>query len=105
MLSMHEVTEALAMTEAEVIQQGMRALLLRELGRIELEIARLRGRYDVLQPKVLKQAISQGFIIAHPAWEDYIYWQNCLETQAILTGLLQKNEQSTPALSGSARAD
>lgn len=99
MLTLQEVAQELAMAESEVIQQGMRALLLRELGRIELEVARLRERYDALQPAELKQAIAQGLIISHPAWEDYIYWQNCLETHKTLTDLLQKNEQPAPALS------
>jgi len=98
MLIVHEVAQELAMAESEVIQQGMRALLLRELGRIELEIARLRERYDALQPAELKQAIARGLITSHPAWEDYIYWQNCLETHKTLTNLLQKNEQPAPAL-------
>ncbi len=99
MLTVDEVAQELAMAESEVIQQGMRALLLRELGRIELEIARLRERYDALQPAELKQAITRGLTTSHPVWEEYIYWQNCLETHKTLTNLLQKNEQPTPALS------
>ncbi len=99
MLTLHEVAQELAMAESEVIQQGMRALLLRESGRIELEVARLRERYDALQPTELNQAITRGLTTSHPAWEDYIYWQNCLETHKTLTELLQKNEQPASALS------
>ncbi len=101
MLAIHEVAQQLALTEAEVIQQGLRALLMRELGRVELEIARLRERYDVLQPQQLKQAITENSVASHPAWEDYIFWQNCLETHHTLTELLQQDEQFAPTLSES----
>lgn len=89
MLTVETVSKNLSLSENEVIQRGLRSLLLVELNRSEAEIAQLRERYNVLTADMLKQAISEGTIQAHPAWEDYIVWQNILETMTELSHLLE----------------
>ena len=89
MLTIEAVSENLSLSENEVIQRGLRSLLLAELSRSEAEIAHLRERYNLLTADILKQAIAKGTIQAHPAWEDYIVWQNTLETITELSHLLE----------------
>ena len=42
----------------------------------EWEIAQIRERYDVFSKESLYQAIQNGEVAGHPAWEDYIVWKN-----------------------------
>ncbi len=88
MLTIEAVSENLSLPENEVIHRGLRSLLLAEINRAEADIGQLRERYNVLTPDELKQAITDGTIYAHPAWEDYIIWQNTLESRSDLTHML-----------------
>lgn len=76
MLNVKTVAERLAKSETEVIAQSLRAYLLREIGLIESEFSRYRERYNVLTPDELRQRIEVGAVPTHPAWEDYLEWQN-----------------------------
>ena len=42
----------------------------------EWKIAQIRERYDVFSKESLYQAIQNGEVAEHPAWEDYIVWKN-----------------------------
>ena len=42
----------------------------------EWEIAQIRERYGVFYKESLYQAIQNGEVAGHPAWEDYIVWKN-----------------------------
>ena len=66
----------LAVPESEVIHKGMSALIEKELRLAETEIATIRERYDVFSKEALYDAIRDGSIPGHPAWEDYIVWKN-----------------------------
>ncbi len=79
MLTLQAVAEELSLPEETLLHQSLTAFLLREISLIEAEIGQLRERYAVLQPVDLKEAISKGRVVAHPAWEDYIDWQNSIE--------------------------
>ena len=86
MLTLQAVAEELSLPEEMLLHQSLTAFLLREISLIESEIGQLRERYAVLQPADLKEAISEGRVVAHPAWEDYIDWQNSIEAiQSIRT--------------------
>ena len=41
----------------------------------EWEIAQIRERYDVFSKESLYQAIQNGEVAEHPAWEDCIVWR------------------------------
>jgi len=71
-----ELSNALAMPEAEVIRKGLLAFIEKEIRLAEWEIAQIRERYDVFSKEALYQAIQKGEIPGHPAWEDYIVWKN-----------------------------
>jgi hypothetical protein len=62
--------------EPDLVQQGLLALIAREIRAAELEIAEIRERYNVFTRKALYQAIQDGQVAGHPAWEDYIVWKN-----------------------------
>lgn len=47
------------------------------MAKLEVEVARFRKRYGVLEPESLRSTIAEGRIPGHPAWEDMIDWQNC----------------------------
>ena len=42
----------------------------------EWKIAQIRERYDVFSKESLYQAIQNGEVAGHPAWEDYIAWSS-----------------------------
>jgi len=42
----------------------------------EWKIAQIRERYDVFSKESLYQAIQNGEVARHLAWEDYIVWKN-----------------------------
>lgn len=71
-----ELSNALALPESELIRKGLLALIEKEIRLAELEIAQIRERYDVFSREALYQAIEDGQIPGHPAWEDYIVWKN-----------------------------
>ena len=71
-----ELSNMLALSEAELVHKGLLALIEKEIRLAELEIANIRERYDVFSKEALYQAIQDGQVVAHPAWEDYIVWKN-----------------------------
>ncbi len=71
-----EMSNLMAMPEPVVVRKGMIALIEKELRLAEQEIAMIRERYDVFSQGALYQAIRDGVVPAHPAWEDYIVWKN-----------------------------
>lgn len=91
MLTLQSVAEEFILPEETVLQQSLVAFLLREISLIEAEIGQLRDRYGVLWPAELKQAISDGRVIEHPAWEDYIDWQNSLEAIDSIRSMLAES--------------
>ncbi len=88
MLDLKTVAERLDRPELEVMQQSLRAYLLREIGLIEAELQRFRERYNVFEPEELHNLIEVGAVPPHPAWEDYLEWQNGVEAVADLHELL-----------------
>lgn len=71
-----ELSNTLAISESELIRKGLLAFIEKEIRLAEWEIARIRERYDVFSKESLYQAIQNGEIPGHPAWEDYIVWKN-----------------------------
>jgi hypothetical protein len=71
-----ELSDAMALPERELIRKGLLALIEKEIRFAELEIAQIRERYDVFSKEALYEAIQNGQVSAHPAWEDYIVWKN-----------------------------
>ncbi len=72
----HELGEVLALPESEMIRQGLLALIEEETRLAEQEIATICERYDVSSKEALLEAIQDGKVVRHPAWEDYIIWKN-----------------------------
>jgi hypothetical protein len=66
----------MVLPEPEVIRKGLLALVEKEIRLAEHEIAEIRERYDVFSKEALYQAIQEGHLAGHPAWEDYIVWKN-----------------------------
>lgn len=71
-----ELSNALSLPEKELIRKGLLALVQKEIRLAEREIAIIRERYDVFSKEALFRAIQTGSIVEHPAWEDYIVWNN-----------------------------
>ncbi len=71
-----ELSNTLAIPESEVVRKGLLAFIDKEIRLAEWEIAQIRERYEVLSPEALYQAIQEGQVAGHPAWEDYIVWKN-----------------------------
>lgn len=71
-----ELSNTLAISESELIRKGLLAFIEKEIRLAECEIAQIRERYDVFSKESLYQAIQDGEIPGHPAWEDYIVWKN-----------------------------
>ena len=88
MLHVTTVAERLAKSDTEVLQQSLQAYLLREIGLIESELSRYRERYNVISQSELRQLIEVGAVPPHPAWEDYLEWQNGADAVDDLHALL-----------------
>ncbi len=71
-----ELSTTLAMSENDLIRKGLLAFIEKEIRLAEWEIAQIRERYDVFSKEALYQAIQDGQVAGHPAWEDYIVWKN-----------------------------
>jgi hypothetical protein len=71
-----ELGRLMVLPEPEVIRKGLLALVEKEIRLAEHEIAEIRERYDVFSKEALYQAIQEGHLAGHPAWEDYIVWKN-----------------------------
>ena len=71
-----ELSNTLVLPEPEIIRKGLLALIEKEIRLAELEIAGIRERYDVFSKEALYQAVQDGQVAGHPAWEDYIVWKN-----------------------------
>lgn len=89
MLDLKTVAERVSRPEVEVLEQSLRAYLVREIGLIEAELAHYRERYCVVTVDDLRRRIAQGQVAAHPAWEDLIEWQNGLDAIQDLVNLLE----------------
>jgi len=92
MLTLQSVAKEFSLPEEVILQQSLRVFLMREISLIEAAIAQLRERYTLIWPGQLKEAISDGRIVAHPAWEDYIEWQNSIESIESIHSLLTESE-------------
>ena len=71
-----ELSNTLAISESELIRKGLLAFIEKEIRLAEWEIAQIRERYDVFSKESLYEAIQNGEIAGHPAWEDYLVWKN-----------------------------
>ncbi len=71
-----EMSDLMALPETEVVRRGLLSLMEKEIRLAELEIANIRERYGVFSLDALYQAIQEGRVPEHPAWEDYIVWKN-----------------------------
>ena len=89
-LSLPQIARQLSMDESSLIQQGLRAYLMREIGVLETEIARLRERYDVVDLDELRQRIESGEEIEHPTWEDSLEWENALDAISDIRIMLRR---------------
>lgn len=70
------LSDLLALPEQELVHKGLLSLIEKEIRLAEYEIAQIRERYDVFSTGALYQAIENGQVAGHPAWEDYIVWKN-----------------------------
>lgn len=72
------LSQRLNLSESDLIYKGLLAFIQNEIRLSELEIADIRDRYSVFSEEELYQAIQDGTVVEHPAWEDYIIWKNKL---------------------------
>jgi len=72
------LSQQTGLPETELVHKGLLAYIQNEIRLAELEIANIRERYGVFSKEELYQAIEEGNVVEHPAWEDYIIWQNKL---------------------------
>lgn len=84
------LNQELGISEADIIYKGVLAFIQSEIRLAEVEISNIRDRYTVFSIEELYEAIKNGSIITHPAWEDYIVWKNKLAHIAYLRGLTTK---------------
>ena len=81
------LNQTLGIPEADIIYRGVLAFIQNEIRSAELEIANIRERYTVFSKEELYDAVKNGTVITHPAWEDYIVWKNKLAHIAYLRQL------------------
>ena len=81
------LSQKFGLPETELIYKGLLAFIRNEIRSAELGIADIRDRYSVFSEDELHQAIKDGSVAEHPAWEDYIIWKNKLAHIAYLRQL------------------
>ncbi len=66
--------------------------LRRRLALIEAEVASILSRYGVSSPGELEEAIREGRVPEHPAWEDLTVLQRLLDEKRRVEGVLRELE-------------
>jgi ABC-type phosphate/phosphonate transport system ATPase subunit len=85
-----ELSAIFARPETDVVEQGLLALVAKETRAAETEIAEIRERYNIFTREALYDAIQEGQVAGHPAWEDYIVWKN---KEAHISGLREAGRE------------
>ena len=76
MVSATRISKIVGVSEEEIISKSLISFIEREIRLSEGDIADIRERYNVISKEELYDAIKTKKIASHPAWEDYIVWQN-----------------------------
>jgi hypothetical protein len=76
MASITKLRELVGMSEGDLINKSLISFVEREIKCAEEDIADIRERYAVFSKEELYEAIKSKQIASHPAWEDYIVWEN-----------------------------
>ena len=71
-----ELSHAIGLPEDKLLHLGLLSLIEKEIRLTEADIADLIDRYNVASKEGLYEAIKYKKIPSHPAWEDYIVWNN-----------------------------
>lgn len=71
-----EMSRFFEIPKNDVRRLSMLALIEKETRLAEAEIAAIGERYAVHSQESLYDAIRDGIVPGHPAWEDYIVWKN-----------------------------
>jgi len=84
-----EIGQALQVDRETLITQGIVSLLNEKKRRALLDRLELLVRHGVRSREALEQAIHEGTIAEHPAWEDLIVLENLDAEIARIDGYLQ----------------
>lgn len=76
MASITKLREIVGLSEWDLINKSLISFVEREIKCAEEDIADIRERYAVFSKEELYEAIKSKQIAIHPAWEDYIVWEN-----------------------------
>ncbi len=71
-----EIARLLSVRPEELLEQGVRAYVAREIRLAEWDIADIKERYGVSSRSELEAKIQGRSLHSHPAWEDLIHWEN-----------------------------
>lgn len=93
-INIEQIAKRFGLSQEALLDQRAHALLLREIGELEREIAGLRERYSVLTPEELKQAMDERRVPEHPTWEDYIDWLNMTDSIHEIKTIWEKMDES-----------
>ncbi len=74
-----DIARSFGLTEAELMEQALRHILLEKRREAMQERLELLARYSVDSLAELEQRIAAGTVVEHPAWEDLVVVEN-LET-------------------------
>jgi hypothetical protein len=67
-----ELSTLFARPVDDLVREGLLVFMAKEIWLAESEIADIRERYGALSKEALYQAIRDGEVPEHHAWEDYI---------------------------------
>ncbi|PSR21463.1 MAG: hypothetical protein C7B45_10565 [Sulfobacillus acidophilus] len=73
-----EVGAAVHKTPHQVEIEALHAWISHELAETDREIISYVRKYRVVHPEQIEQAIRDGRLDGHPAWEDMIDWMNLI---------------------------
>ena len=76
MVSATRISKIVGVSEEDIINKSLISFIEREIRLSEVDIADIRARYNVKSKEELYDAIKTKKIASHPAWEDYIVWEN-----------------------------
>ncbi len=89
-MQLQQISKDLNLPEEEIIEQGVRTFLDRELKNASLEMNKFKLKYGVISPQELEQKIKLQKIAEHPGWDDLMEWENLQQRVELVKKWMQK---------------
>lgn len=84
------LSKELEIPERKIVDESIHVFLEKELRDASAEILTIKTRLSVSGIKELRSKIENGEVEEHPAWEQFIYWENLEKRVKVVNSWMQK---------------